>query len=29
VQTWSPLQGAYVLNCPTDAISVHPEETAA
>jgi NTE family protein len=29
VQTWSPLEGAYVLNCPTDAISVHPEETAA
>jgi NTE family protein len=29
VQTWSPLQGAYVLNCPTDAISVRPEETAA
>ena len=29
VQTWSPLEGAYVLNCPTDAISVRPEETAA
>ena len=29
VQTWSPAQGAYVLNCPTDAISVRPEETAA
>jgi ferredoxin len=29
VQTWSPLQGSYVLNCPTDAISVHPEGTAA
>jgi NTE family protein len=29
VQTWSPLQGAYVLNCPTDAISVRPEGTAA
>ena len=29
VQTWSPVQGAYVLNCPTDAISVRPEETAA
>ena len=23
------LMGAYVLNCPTDAISVRPEETAA
>jgi ferredoxin len=29
IQTWSPLQGAYALNCPTDAISVRPEETAA
>ena len=29
VQTWSPLEGAYVLNCPTDAISVRPEESAA
>lgn len=29
IQTWSPLQGAYAVNCPTDAISVHPEETAA
>jgi len=29
VQTWSPMDGAYVLNCPTDAISVRPEETAA
>jgi NTE family protein len=29
VQTWSPLQGAYVLGCPTNAISVRPEETAA
>ena len=29
VQTWSPVEGAYVLNCPTDAISVRPEETAA
>jgi NTE family protein len=29
VQTWSPMEGAYVLNCPTDAISVRPEETAA
>jgi NTE family protein len=29
VQTWSPLQGAYVLGCPTNAISVRPEGTAA
>jgi NTE family protein len=29
VQTWSPLQGSYVLGCPTNAISVRPEETAA
>jgi NTE family protein len=29
VQTWSPLDGGYVLNCPTDAISVRPEVTAA
>jgi ferredoxin len=29
IQIWSPLQGAYALNCPTDAISVRPEETAA
>ena len=29
IQTWSPVDGAYVLNCPTDAISVRPEETAA
>ena len=29
IQTWSPMEGAYVLNCPTDAISVRPEETAA
>jgi NTE family protein len=29
VQTWSPLQGTYVLGCPTNAISVRPEETAA
>jgi NTE family protein len=29
IQTWSPMDGGYVLNCPTDAISVHPEETAA
>ncbi|HEY7503310.1 MAG TPA: patatin-like phospholipase family protein [Gemmatimonadales bacterium] len=25
VQTWSPIDGAYVLNCPTYAISVRPE----
>jgi NTE family protein len=29
VQTWSPIDGAYVLNCPTYAISVHPEDSAA
>lgn len=29
IQTWTPLQGAYVLGCPTNAISVRPEETAA
>jgi NTE family protein len=29
IQTWSPLQGSYVLGCPTSAISVRPEETAA
>ena len=29
VQTWSPLQGSYVLNCQTSAISVRPEGTAA
>lgn len=29
VQTWSAVEGAYVINCPTDAISVRPEETAA
>ena len=29
LQTWTPLDGAYVLNCPTDAIRVGPSETAA
>ncbi len=29
VQTWSPIDGKYVLNCPTDAISVRPEDSAA
>ena len=29
VQTWSPIDGAYVLNCPTSAISVRPEDSAA
>jgi ferredoxin len=29
IQTWSPMDGGYLLTCPTDAISVHPEETAA
>jgi NTE family protein len=29
VQNWSPIDGAYVLNCPTYAISVRPEDSAA
>jgi ferredoxin len=29
VQTWNALEGAYVLNCPTYAISVRPEDSAA
>jgi NTE family protein len=29
VQNWSPMDGSYVLNCPTDAISVRPAESAA
>ena len=29
IQTWSPIDGAYVLNCPTYAISVRPEDSAA
>jgi len=29
IQTWSPMDGAYVLNCPTYAISVRPEDSAA
>ncbi len=29
IQTWSPIEGAYVLNCPTYAISVSPEDSAA
>jgi NTE family protein len=29
VQTWSPVDGAYLLNCPTYAISVRPEDSAA
>jgi NTE family protein len=29
VQTWSPMDGAYLLNCPTYAISVRPEDSAA
>jgi predicted acylesterase/phospholipase RssA/ferredoxin len=29
VQTWSPIDGAYVLNCPTYAISARPEDSAA
>jgi NTE family protein len=29
IQSWSPMDGSYVLNCPTDAISVGPVESAA
>jgi predicted acylesterase/phospholipase RssA/ferredoxin len=29
LQSWSPIEGAYVLNCPTYAISVRPEDSAA
>ena len=29
VQIWSPVDGAYLLNCPTYAISVQPEDSAA
>jgi NTE family protein len=29
IQTWSPIDGAYLLNCPTYAISVRPEDSAA
>jgi NTE family protein len=29
LQTWSPLDGGYLLNCPTYAISVRPEDSAA
>ncbi len=29
LQRWSPIDGAYVLNCPTYAISARPEDTAA
>ncbi len=29
IQSWSPIDGAYVLNCPTYAISVRPEDSAA
>ena len=29
VQSWSPMDGSSVLNCPTDAISVRPAESAA
>ena len=28
-QVWSPVDGSYVLNCPTYAISVRPEDSAA
>jgi ferredoxin len=27
VQTWSPVDGAYLLSCPTYAISVRPEDS--
>ncbi|HEY8257486.1 MAG TPA: patatin-like phospholipase family protein [Gemmatimonadales bacterium] len=29
IQSWSPMDGSYVANCPTDAISVRPAESAA
>jgi NTE family protein len=29
IQSWSPMDGSYVANCPTDAISVLPAESAA
>ena len=29
LQTWSPVDGSYLLNCPTYAISVSPEDSAA
>jgi NTE family protein len=29
VQTWSPIDGNNLLNCPTNAISVRPEDSAA
>jgi ferredoxin len=29
IQSWSPMDGSYVANCPTDAISVLPVESAA
>ena len=29
LQSWSPMDGSYVTNCPTDAISVRPAESAA
>jgi len=29
IQTWSPIDGAYLLGCPTAAISVRPEDSAA
>jgi NTE family protein len=29
IQTWSPIDGAYVLNCPTYAISTRPVDSAA
>ena len=29
LQSWSPMDGSYLLNCPTYAISVRPEDSAA
>lgn len=29
IQTWSPIEGGYVLSCPTYAISVRPADSAA
>jgi NTE family protein len=29
LQTWTPIDGSYLLNCPTYAISVRPEDSAA
>ena len=29
LQTWTPIDGSYLLNCPTSAISVRPADSAA